>query len=114
MRGMAMQVLTGLAVCACAVGAITVPLVVLGVPSPGRIIAIPSPETPEESVIAIGPGSPPSRGRTRSTRPRAHSDRGAAARAPAARSAPASADRRRARAAGLARARTHGAGSHHP
>ena len=59
MRGMAMQVLTGLAVCACAVGAITVPLVVLGVPSPGRIIAIPSPETPEDSVIAIGPGSPP-------------------------------------------------------
>ena len=40
MRGMAMQALTGLAVCACAVGAITVPLVVLGVPAPGRIVAI--------------------------------------------------------------------------
>ena len=65
MRGMAMQALTGLAVCACAVGAITIPLVVLGVPAPGRIVAIPSPETPEGSVIAIGPAHrPPGRQRS--------------------------------------------------
>lgn len=52
MRGMATRVSTAALVCACAVGAITIPLVVLGVPAPAPL-TIGAPASPPVSVVEL-------------------------------------------------------------
>jgi hypothetical protein len=51
-----MQALTAIAVCVCAVGAITVPLVVLGVPLPAPVM-IDSPFSPPDAVFELSPST---------------------------------------------------------
>jgi hypothetical protein len=92
---MAMQALTGTLVCACAVGAITVPLVVLGLPVPDAV-TIAGPDAPSAPVVRLpgglhAPGRPSSRPRTREQPTAPVSDARLAA-APAAAPAGAAAD----------------------
>lgn len=63
MRGMATRVSTAALVCACAIGAITIPLVVLGVPAPAPL-TIGTPASPPARVVELPalPQSVPDRG----------------------------------------------------